>query len=387
MEMLDSRRLRHFLAVYDLRSIGQAAEKLYVTQPALSKSIRLLEQDLSVKLFDRTPLGVVPTVFGELLAQHAKVIRSEMRHAELEIASLRGAVKGHVTIGVGPSIAANLMPAGAQRMRREKPGVRLTVIEGLVDNLIPALRRGEIDMAIGSWPRVADSDLTAETLLQDSVCVIASPRHPLVGKSRVELGDLLEYPWALPPESQRWRQILEETFLAQGLSPPSPAVVSNSAMFIRTVLASSEYLSYLPLQSLPAGGRTMQLAALPCEALARQIDVTVTYRERAVLSPSAQAMLACLREVIRDLEHEAAPALAAAPAMGAAPSTAASRSAVASPSAAAPSAAASPARAVPPPVSKLAARSAAPRAAPASQARQRKLAMPSRSMSRVKSHE
>lgn len=308
MELLDSRRLRHFLAVYDLRSIGQAAEKLYVTQPALSKSIRLLEQDLQVKLFDRTPLGVIPTVFGEMLAQHAKVIRSEMRHAELEIANLRGAVKGHVNLGVGPSIAANLMPAAAQRLRRERPGIRLTVTEGLVDALVPALRRGEIELAIGSWPRIADGDLTAEVLTHDTLSVVAGPGHPLTGKTQVELGDMLEFPWALPPESQRWRQILEETFLAQGLSPPSPAVVSNSAMFIRTALLNSHYLSYLPLESLPTQVRNVQLIALPCDALTRRIEVTVTYRERTVLSPSAHAILSTLRDVINDIPGAHAPA-------------------------------------------------------------------------------
>jgi DNA-binding transcriptional LysR family regulator len=300
MELLDSRRLRYFLAVYDLRSISEAAEKMYVTQPALSKCIRQLEEDLQVKLFERTPVGVAPTVFGELLAQHAKVIRSEMRHAELEISNLRGAVKGHVAVGVGPSIAGNLMPAATQRLRKERPGIRLTVMEGLVDQLIPSLRRSEVDLAIGGWPRVADSDLTAEVLTYDSVYVVCGPRHPLAGRERVELGDLLEFPWALPPESQRWRQLLEETFLAQGLSPPSPAVVSNSAVYIRTVLLTSQFLSYLPLQILPAQSRPMDLVPLNCEALTRRVEVTVTYRERAVLSPAAQAVLASIREVLHE---------------------------------------------------------------------------------------
>lgn len=297
MDILDSRRLRHFLAVYDMRSIGQAAEKLYVTQPALSKSIRQLEDDLKIKLFDRTPLGVVPTVFGELLAQHAKVIRSEMRHAELEIAGLRGAVRGQVNIGVGPSIAASLMPAAARHLRTQRPGIQLTVVEGLVDTLIPALRRGELDLAVGSWPRVSDGDLSTEALIQDQLCVVCGTHHPLVGKQRVELGDLLEYPWALPPESQRWRQLLGETFLAQGLSPPVPGMVSNSAVFIRTIVAEGDYLSYLPLQSLPGDTRRTGLKALPCDTLNRRIDVSVTYRERAVLSPAAQVTLGSLREV------------------------------------------------------------------------------------------
>lgn len=284
-----------------MRSIGQASEKLFVTQPALSKSIRQLETDLQAKLFDRTPLGVIPTVFGELLAQHARVIRSEMRHAELELAGLRGAVSGQVAIGVGPSIAAKLMPAAARRMRAHRPGIHLTVTEGLVDNLIPALRRGELDLAVGSWPCIADSDLTAEVLMKDQLCVIAGPTHPLCSRDRIELAELLEYPWTLPPESQRWRQLVEETFLAQGLAPPVPAMVSNSAAFIRTVVWQGEYLSYLPLQSLPAGAPNQDLKALRCDALTRSIDVTVTYRERAVMSPAAQAILNSFREVIAEV--------------------------------------------------------------------------------------
>lgn len=298
MELLDSRRLRHFLAVYDLRSIGQAAEKLFLTQPALSKSIRQLEEDLGAKLFNRTPLGVVPTVYGETLAQHARVIRSEMRHAETEIANLRGAVKGHVTVGVGPSVATYLMPLATQRVRKQKPGIRFTIIEGLVDNIIPALRRGEIDLAVGTWPRVADSDLTAEVLVRDRVCVVAGPRHPLTRRKRVELSELLDYPWILPPETQRLRQLLEETFLAQGLSPPVPSVNSNSASFIRSALLDQQSLSFLPLQSLPTRSRTTSLVAINVDGLARDVDVTITYRERAVLAPAAQVLIGALREVV-----------------------------------------------------------------------------------------
>lgn len=296
MELLDSRRLRHFLAVYDLRSIGQAAEKLFLTQPALSKSIRQLEEDLQIKLFDRTPLGVVPTVFGDALAQHAKVIRSEIRHAETEIANLRGGTRGHVTVGVGPSVAANFMPMATQLLRKERPGIHFTVIEGLVDTLIPALRRGEIDLAIGAWPRIVDGDLTAEVVLREQLGVVAGPKHPLVKKKRVELQELLEFPWALPPETQRWRQILEETFLAQGFSAPIPVVTSNSANYIRTLLLDNDFLSYLSHQLLPAPHK-LTLVPLPLQQLSREIDITVTYRERAVLPPASQALIGAFRSL------------------------------------------------------------------------------------------
>jgi DNA-binding transcriptional LysR family regulator len=304
MELLDSRRLKHFLAVYDMRSMGHAAPKLFLTQPALSKSIRQLEEDLKVKLFDRTPLGVVPTVYGDALAQHARVIRSEMRHAETEISNLRGAVKGHVSVGVGPSVAASLMPLATAKVRKSKPGISFTIIEGLVDTVLPALRHGEIDMAIGAWPRPADSDISAETLVGDRVCVVAGPRHPLGRKHPIEFSDLLEYPWVLPPESQRFRQLLAETFLSHGFSPPQPAVTSNSATFIRTVLLDNQSLSFLPQQSLPVRQRATSLIALEVPGLSREIDVTIAVRQRAVISPAAHALIAALREVAHDTVRE-----------------------------------------------------------------------------------
>ncbi|MCC5868013.1 MAG: LysR family transcriptional regulator [Gammaproteobacteria bacterium] len=297
MELLDSRRLRHFLAVYDLRSIGQAAEKLFLTQPALSKSLRQLEEDLQVKLFDRTPLGVVPTVFGEALAQRAKVIRAEMRHAESELANLRGAAKGQVTIGVGPSIAATLMPIATQRFYQERPGIAVTVIEGLVDTLMPALRRGELELAIGAWPPARDADLATERIFRDRVSVVAGSKHPLLRHKSLRLVQLLDHPWVLPPETQRWRHLMEETFLAAGLSPPQPAVTSNSASFIRTLLQENQFLSFLPMQLLSRPREPERLRAVEVEGLSREVDVTVTYRERAILSPAAHALLATLREV------------------------------------------------------------------------------------------
>jgi DNA-binding transcriptional LysR family regulator len=190
------------------------------------------------------------------------------------------------------------MPLATEALRRTRPGIRLTVIEGMVDTILPALRRGELDLAVGAWPRVADSDVTADTLMHDRVCVLAAPRHPLARKREVELSELLDFPWILPPPTQRWRQILEETFLAKGLSPPVPSITSNSASFIRTVLLDGASLSFLPLQSQPSRiARNAALVALPVEGLSRDVEVTISTRERAVLAPAAQAFVAVLREV------------------------------------------------------------------------------------------
>lgn len=300
---MDTRRLRHFLAVFQHGSIGQAAEALLLTQPALSKSIRQLERDLNVPLFERTPLGVVPTVFGEALAVHARVIQSEMRQAETALAGLRGVGKGKVVAGIGPSIAVNLMPMATTRLAEAAPGIHMTVVEGLVDDMLPALRRGEIDLAIGSWPRPTDADLAAEVLFTDDIRVLASRTHPLAGR-RPDLSDLGAYPWALPPETQRWRQRLNEFFIARSLPPPEAKVVSNSAAYLKSLLPGSPFLTFLPTQLLRLDDEAAPIVPLEVD-IRLETEVTMTHRQRGRLSPAAQALIAVVKEVSATLARSA----------------------------------------------------------------------------------
>ncbi len=303
MELLDSRRLRHFVAVYEERSMGQAAAKLGLSPAALSKSIRCLEEDLCVRLFERSPLGVAPTVFGDVLAKHARMIGSEIHHAEAEIAHLRDATKGHVTVGVSPGVVATLMPRAVHQLQTERPGIQLTITEGLIDSLIPALRRGEVDLVVGAW-RQSAGDLHSEVVHQDQLCVVAGAQHPLAGRSSLPLEELLAYPWALRPETQRWRDIVRETFGARGLPAPKAMITTNSVSFIRTLLLGQRYIAYIPRGA--QGHASEALTTLSAPELVRNIDVTVTYRDKTVLSPAAHAVIGALRSTARVTAEEIA---------------------------------------------------------------------------------
>lgn len=296
--MLESRRLRHFLAVYELGSIGRACEKLLLTQPALSKSIRQLEDELGVRLFDRTPMGVVPTVFGNALALHAKSIEAQIRNAEAQISSLKGKAQGHVTVGIGPSVARNIMPAATRTLRSLQPDIALTVIEGLVDDLLPRLRRGELDLMIGSWPPISDPMFTTEIVLMDRLEVVARNGHPLAGRE-VLRNELLTYPWALPPASQKWRQSLDELFLERGLEPPKPQVVSNSASYLQALIRSSDYLSFLPRQLLDVEADD-GLITLDVQMERLEPEISMSFRERALLDASISEVVQVMRSISTD---------------------------------------------------------------------------------------
>ncbi len=299
MVPVDSRRLHYFLAVYEQGSLGRAAAALNLTQPALSKSISQLEAELKVKLFDRTPKGLAPTVYGETLALHARIVRSELRHAEQEIALMTGAAKGEVRIGVTPSIAIGLMPRVGAALHEERPGIQLTVVEALMQDHAPALRRGELDLILGGWSRGMDSDFATEVVGSDTVCVCACAGHPLVG-GRVRLAALLDYPWVMPPHTEFWLDHLDRTFTSAGLHPPTGAVLSNSASFITSMVRGGDYLSYLPSLLTERHRAAGEIVLLEAPELKVSIDVNVTFMARSALSATVSATVDKIRAVCAD---------------------------------------------------------------------------------------
>lgn len=293
---MDSRSLKRFLAVYELGSIGAAAEALHLSQPALSKSIHQLEEQLGTRLFERTPVGVVPTIFGETLSLHAKVIETEIRNAVREIQTLTGATKGEMSVGVTPSIAAHIMPRVALKMHEERPGIHVKVIEGLMEDNIPALRLGELDMVVGGWTQGMHADLVTEPVIQDEARIFCSARHPLAGK-KVSLQTLCDYPWAMAPYTQFWLDMFEKAFVARGLNPPMADIVANSALFIREVLLGNEFLTFLPAQLLVRDVEQGLIVPLATERISAPINIMACYRERAVHPSAFNVVLSTLKEV------------------------------------------------------------------------------------------
>jgi DNA-binding transcriptional LysR family regulator len=292
---MNSVRLQRFLAIYEHRSFGRAAAELHVTQPALTKSIQLLEEELNVKLFERTASGVVPTIYGEALLLHAKVIEAEMKNATREIATLSGAIKGEVTVGVTPSVAAELIPRAFLKLQKERPGIQLTVLEGLMEHHVPALRRGELDLVIGGWVRGNHPDLTTEVLMRDDVLVFAGEDHPLADLPEVKMEALYDYPWVMPPLSQFWVHSFEQAFASHGLQAPQRAATTNSPGFIRAMLLRNLYLSALPARLLINETRGGRIIALRVKDLAVGFEVTLTYRTQVVRLPAFNIFLEMLR--------------------------------------------------------------------------------------------
>lgn len=298
---MDLRQLQYFLAAVENRSFGRAAEKLHVTQPALSKAVRRLELGLGVKLLDRLPRGVSPTIYGEALAAHADLIKGEIQRARDAIFALKDGNTGRVVVGAGSSMRLELVPEACVRLQSRHPDVEIKLIGELYDDLIPDLARGEIDLALSMVPENDDNpDLIHEPLYLDQTHPVVRVGHPLLTKKKITAEDCLEYDWILPGQDNLGRRHLDSFYLAKKLPVPKPTIDSNSTLFAVSVIRKSDFIGWHPTQVIGDSKKT-GLKALPVPDITLTRTVGISYRRTSVLSPAALLLIGELKTVGADM--------------------------------------------------------------------------------------
>jgi DNA-binding transcriptional LysR family regulator len=143
--MIQSRKITHFLAVAEHLNFTVAATQLNISQPALSRSIKQLEEGLGVPLLERLPTGVVLTRYGEILARRARLMQLDAEHTLLELSALKTGSGGKVRIGAGPLWASVFLPSVIATLQRQHSGYQVEVTSGVIDTLVPAILAGQID--------------------------------------------------------------------------------------------------------------------------------------------------------------------------------------------------------------------------------------------------
>ncbi len=249
----------------------RAAEMLHLTQPALSRSIRALEAQLDVRLFDRTPRGVSLTPFGTELLKHARVILNEQQRAVLSVNALRNGRKGHINVGVGYSFASSLLPLATQKLFAGKSDISMRVREGYYEELVALLRGGELDLVLSLIPPPIErvGDLAITLLMEMGSEIICNSAHPLAAKESVTITELSQSKWLLQDQSHAARTFLD-LFERGNLAPPSLIIKTSSMSFLRGMLRVSDFLALVGDQLLADDITQGALAVLKTE-IPRQV--------------------------------------------------------------------------------------------------------------------
>ncbi len=294
------RDIEYFSVIAEHRHLGRAAEALGLTQPALSKSVRRLEEAMQVKLIQHTSKGMVLTTVGTALLSHVQRLRLSLEDVTREVADLTQGRAGHLRIGCAPIFSTYVLPAACATLLKETP--RLTYKATFLDLEIalPALRHGELDFYLAPFQASRHDDLVEEHLFDQEVVVYASTRHRLAKKKKVGLADLARERWVVAALNAPSPPGLRQAFVDAGLSPPEIAMESNSLIFRHRIVASSDLVGFAPRSSVSEATPRGRLAVLPVRDFMHTRRVGVTYRKGAYLSPAAQRFLNVLKTTVKE---------------------------------------------------------------------------------------
>jgi len=214
---VEPRHLRHLLAVLDAGSVSAAARALGMGQPALSQSLRALEEDLGAVLLHRRPRGVTATEEGRLLAEQARRLLAEWDGLADSIRAATAEPSGDLAIGVPTSLGQAVSVPVAESLAERFPRVRPRLVEGLSGHIIAWLDAGNLDM--GLVFNAADSaDLAVEPLAEECLCLISPPASRPPG-AEISLADVAARPLILPGRPHGLREEVERACTALDLSP------------------------------------------------------------------------------------------------------------------------------------------------------------------------
>ncbi|RRR68445.1 MAG: LysR family transcriptional regulator [Candidatus Viridilinea halotolerans] len=215
---MELRHLRYFEAVARHSHVTRAAAELHIAQPALSKQISQLEQELGIRLFDRVGRNVRLTEAGEALLPHARAVMAQVDAARAEVAERIGLRKGRACIGAPPTVGSQLLPKLLAAFNQLYPGIELRLHEAGVQTLLELLETGLTDVAIVTL-NVEDTNLKVEPLFSEEMVVAVWPQHPLAQQGIVRFSDLADAPWVLSPDNYELREATLQACAQAGFQP------------------------------------------------------------------------------------------------------------------------------------------------------------------------
>ncbi|MDW8341056.1 MAG: pca operon transcription factor PcaQ [Geminicoccaceae bacterium] len=308
MTALDPRiKLRHlacFLEVARFGQVGRAAEQLHVTQPAVSKTLKELEEVLRTRLFSRTPRGLVLSPAGELFHEYAATALAALQEGVASVRRERATAETALRLGALPTVAARLLPAAVDELVAARPDVVVDLASGPNRFLLERLKSRELDLVVG---RLADPEamtgLAFEQLYSEPMRVVVRPDHPLVREENVPPAAIARFPLLLPGRRDITRPLVERWLLANRVPPPARRIETVSSDFARALLARTEAVWIISEGVVALDLEAGTLAGLPFDTAITAGPVGMTTRADERPAPVVALFTAIVRRRAAELRR------------------------------------------------------------------------------------
>ncbi len=290
------RQLRAFVQVHQLRKLSAAAEKLFVTQSAVSMLIRQLEIGLGARLFDRTTRSLQPTAAAtDMLATAERILR-DVDALSTGFKALSTLERGRVSFAITPTLASFLLPDAIGAFVEKYPQVRVVVDDCAPEQFIARIIGERVDFGIGT-PERPGAEVDTETLLRDHLALVCRQDHPLAGARTVRWADLAEHPVITTRSGYGVRPLIDATAAGAGVV----LKVVNEVSFMSTALwmtASGMGASIMPSAFARASG-DVSLVIRPITAPRVSRDISVVTKRGRSLPAASESFIATLRNVLK----------------------------------------------------------------------------------------
>ncbi len=273
------------------QNISAAARDLGITQPALTKIVSRVEDQVGAKLFDRGSRGVSLTAFGELFLERMEKIENEMTNLAHEVRARKSGLSGAISLGVGQFWLGHILPVVIAQLAETAPGIHIKIFTGAREELLDRLRQGEIDIMLARITDDLGEEIVVEDLAEVRMFVMAREGHPLSSAGTVSPEQFAEYGWVLPPASD---PTIRYAFTEVGVSPPLPRVEAVSHNLVFSLLQASDMVTIIPditLNAVPD-----RLCRIPADWLRWSCSIGAIRHADRTLLPCCEVFLRSLRE-------------------------------------------------------------------------------------------
>ena len=299
---MDFDQVRTVIEIAKHKSFSRAAEHLYRTQPAISKQVRSLEQELGQRLFLRTGRQVELTPAGRILLEHCEQLAELRRQAQEALQRMAVAPRGRLAIGANEATSLYVLPPVFARFHASYPDIRLRIHRNFTRKLVERVLANALDFAVVSLP-VEEKDLTVLPLFRDELLWIVPPRHPLAGQRSLTVEQVAEHPLIFP-RTGRTRALFESIFAARALEPRISLELA-SVEAIKKFVAAGMGISLISrsFAAEEAAAGMVRLVPLQGVKLTRELGL-IHHRDKSIC-PVMNAFLTVVNELRPSLIGEA----------------------------------------------------------------------------------
>ena len=289
---MDISALQAFIAVAESGSFSRAAERIFLTQPAISKRIAALEQEIGARLFDRVGRKIHLTQAGAALLSRTRAVLGELEDIKRDITNLSGTIAGELSVATSHHIGLHRLPGPLKRFHETYPAVRLNLHFMDSEKACRAVAKGDLELAVVTLPPTAEAPLRIEKIWDDPLSIVVSPGHPLAHAQRVKPEMLLDYPAILPGIGTYTREIILNAF-GSLRDRIQVGMATNYLEVLKMLAAIGLGWSALPCTMIDGGLKQVQI-----EKIKIRRELGIVTHEKRTLSNAGQAMIRIIRETV-----------------------------------------------------------------------------------------